>query len=481
MIAFQEFWQGLTARARTGLVAGALFIAALTVWLSMQLLRVDYQILFSDLAAQDAAAMTAELDKMKVPYRLGQQGAAILVPVDQVYKTRLALAGRDLPLQGSVGFELFNSSEVGMTEFTQKVNYQRALQGELTRTILALDEVKGVRVHLVLGEQGLFRKTAKQAKASISLATKPGRALSAEQVQGIQRLVSAAVPDIRPGDVTIVDQRGVALTARAPVDGEDAGVHNLDDKRALETLLQKKVDAVLERALGPNQAIATIDVTLVHEQRRVTTERVLRADGGAGEGAAGVKVREKVTTQNAGTDANDPVPQPAGPGNRSSNRETDYQVGRQVEQTVSGAGGIGRISVAVVVNGSHDADDVERLKDVVARAAGMEAARGDAVSIVAIDPRRPLDTASAMTPSPTPEDSTPRTGGFTKPARSEVSDPALVIGTLLALIVLAAGGFAWDRQRRARQYRLDETQRRAVLNQVQQWLTLPAHADKEKV
>jgi flagellar M-ring protein FliF len=470
----QEFWDRFDRRARAGLLAGVVVIAGVAVALGVVLLRTDYQVLFADLAPQDAATISAELDKMKMPYRLGNDGNTILVPAEQVHKTRLKLVGKELPLRGAVGFELFNTSEVGMTEFAQKVNYQRALQGELTRTILALDEVQSVRVHLVLAEQGLFKKAAHQAKASISIALKPGYALDAAQIQGIQRLVSAAVPDIRPDDVTVVDQRGVALTRRA-AEGEDAaGADNLDDKRALETYLQKKVTQVLDRTYGAGQAIASVDVSLGHAHSKVTTESVLgnRADGDGG--VAGVKVRERITTQDGAAEGNAERPAP-------TSREADYQVGRRVEQVVSGADGVARINVAVVVRGNQDQDQLDRLRDVVALAAGIDRQRGDAVSVYALDqlaspmPDAPF-TSAAPAAGPVPDD-TPT------PAPVPASGTRLVAPLLLAalVVVLGAGAVVWTRRGRSRPQlrQLSVDERRAVLAQVNAWLEAPRQAVRE--
>lgn len=380
MTAFNDFWQRADQRARTGLIIGVLLIALVTVALGAMLLRTDYQVLFSDLAPQDAATMTAELDKLKTPYRLSGDGNTILVPAELVHRTRLKLVAKELPLRGAVGLELFNSSEVGMTEFTQKVNYQRALQGELTRTILSLDEVASVRVHLVMAEQALFKKNVKQAKASISIAMKPGRALDATQVQGIQRLVAAAVPDIKAGDVTIVDHNGVALTRRSGAEGEDgaAGGDSLDDKRALETYLNKKISAMLDRTFGPGQGIASVDVVLNHKHVKTTTENVLGKDA-TGEGAgAGVMVRERMTSRDGPADA--AAPAGAGAANGTVTSETDYQVGRRVEQVVASAGAISRVNVAVVVSGALDQARLDRVRDVVALAAGID--RADRKSVV---------------------------------------------------------------------------------------------------
>jgi flagellar M-ring protein FliF len=134
------------------------------------------------------------------------------VPRELVYKTRLKLMGKDVPLHGAVGFEVFNNADFGMTEFVQKVNYLRAIQGELTRTILSIDDIQAARVHLALTEQGLFKKSWRQAQGLGHRDHEKGRVLAPEQVAGIQRLVAASVPDISSGDVTVLNQHGVALT-----------------------------------------------------------------------------------------------------------------------------------------------------------------------------------------------------------------------------------------------------------------------------
>lgn len=384
MTALNEFWQGLARSARFGLIVGIALIVMATVALGAWTLRTDYQVLFADLAPQDAATMVAELDKMKTPYRLGGGGSTILVPADVVYKTRLKLAGKELPLRGAVGFELFNDSEVGMTEFAQKVNYQRALQGELTRTILSLDEVQSVRVHLVLSEQALFKKNSSLAKASITLATKPGKTLDASQIQGIQRLVGAAVPDIKPNDVTIVDQHGVALTRRNGADGDaPISFDGLDDKRAIEAYLNKKVVEVLDRTFGAGQAIATIDVTLDHDNTKVTTENVLGSNSDQQGAVTGVIVRERHTSRASSGDADAARNTPTSAGTGS--REVDYQVGRRVEQVVSAAGAVSHVNVAVVVRKTLDQAQLDRVKDVVARAVGIDKERGDAVAVYSVD------------------------------------------------------------------------------------------------
>src|SRR5262249_44031838 len=165
----RQMWRQASAEAKLGLATGAVLILAIVVYFGVWALRPDYQTLFTNLDAQDAVAMTAELDKMKVPYRLENDGTTILVDKSQVHALRLKLLGKSGTLKSAVGFEIFNNTDFGMTEFAQKINYQRALQGELTRTIQSLDEVKNARVHLVLPESGLFKKSGQKPKASITL------------------------------------------------------------------------------------------------------------------------------------------------------------------------------------------------------------------------------------------------------------------------------------------------------------------------
>ena len=282
MTSIMNIWHELSGKAKLGLAAGCLLVVAAVGGIGAWAYRADYQVLFADMAPRDAAAMTAELDKMKTPYQLGDGGNTILVPRELVYKTRLKLMGKDLPLHGAVGFEVFNNADFGMTEFVQKVNYQRAVQGELTRTIQAVDDIQAARVHLAIPEQGLFKKTAAKPKASVTLTLKPGMVLAPEQVSGIQRLVAAAVPDMASADVTVLDQRGAALTRAAPADsGGDAGANQLDAKRGTEDYLARKLAGVLERTLGEGQAVVSVDVVLNMDQSKVTTEEVLPARAGA--------------------------------------------------------------------------------------------------------------------------------------------------------------------------------------------------------
>jgi flagellar M-ring protein FliF len=359
---FKEFWDGLAPSGRRGLAVGMVVILALTAAFAFWAMRTDYDVLFGNLSARDAASMTEELDHMKLPYRLGSDGTSILVDKAAVPSTRLKLMSKDLPLHGAVGFELFNNSDFGMTEFAQKINYQRALQGELTRTILSLQEIESARVHIAFPEDGLFKHDQSKAKASVTLSLKPGETLRAEQVGGIQRLVAASVTGISAGDVTIVNEHGVALT-RAAVDGDAAGGAGMDLKHDIEQALVRKATLMLDKAVGAGRAVVSVDATLDMSQVRVTKEDVTHPLAAAGDQPAGVVVRQRETSKEEGTGAQ----RESGAG-ANTQRETEYQVGRRVEQVVSQPGSIQRLQVVAVVQGGMSQAQQDQIRAVLGAA-----------------------------------------------------------------------------------------------------------------
>jgi flagellar M-ring protein FliF len=488
---FAQIWQQSKQLTRVGFLIGAAGVLLLTGWLAFWAFAQDYQVLFVDLASQDAAAMIAELDKMKVPYKLGEGGNSILVPKDIVYKTRAKMMGKDLPLRGAVGFELFNNTDFGMTEFAQKVNYQRALQGELTRTIMAIEEVHFVRVHLAIPEQGLFRKNANKAKASITLGFKPGKKIRAEQVTGIQRLVAASVPDIRPQDVTVLDQHGVPLSHYAGHEGEpDMSASRLDLKRTTEDYLLSKVLQVLERAFGPGQAIASVDVALNLDQVRVTTEDVLPAKmrAVADTPPTGVVVRERQVLRDAPAGERSVADKSGSALVSVANTETEYQVGRRTEQVQTAPGSIRNLSVAVVVRKALDAPQLERIRDVVAMAIGFNKARGDAIAVYSIEQFAGKANAAQLAAETDPVGAvgaTQETIGPDPTSRYALQLPdstqlGLMAGAatlLLMLLVLAA------RRNPARPAapplkQLNDKEREALLANVEAWVGVPAPESK---
>ncbi|VVE90693.1 flagellar basal-body MS-ring/collar protein FliF [Pandoraea bronchicola] len=462
------FWQGLERRARVGLVAGVVAICVglgIGTWWMM---RSEYQTLFSNLSSEDMGVMVAELDRMKVPYRIADDGHTLLVDKDAVLRTRIKLMAKPLALHGAVGFELFNNADFGMTEFAQKVNFQRALQGEITRTIMSLDEIESARVHLATPEEGLFKRPDAHGKASVTLSLRQGRALSPEQVTGIQRLVAAAVPGVSAQDVTIIDQHGIALTRAGRAGAASAGGSDaLDMKRDMETYLTRKVDGVIRQALGEGEALASVDVTLDMQDSQVTTEDVTSAPGKPGDAPSGVLVREREVIQEGSTPLASRLNDNAT--GASSQRESEYQVGKRVERRSQSAGTLRKVDVVVVSRKPLDVDASARLREAVAAAVGAVPSRGDTI-VVQTFARTPA-TASDTTVAPT---STAVPPSQVAAASASPSRVAGWLGMLLAVVALALlvwlAAFASRRKAVVQPARLTSSQRDAALLKIRAWM-----------
>jgi flagellar M-ring protein FliF len=349
-------------------------------------MRTEYQVLFSDLQPQDAANIVGELDRMKVPYKVAENDSKILIEESKVHETRLKLMGKGVSLNGTVGFEIFDKSDYGMTEYAQKINYQRALQGELARTISSIKEVKFARVHLVMPESSIFKQNKSQPKASISLVLKNETPLMPDQIRGIQGLVAAAVPNLDPSEVSILDQRGVILSQGSTKDGSLSALNGqLTVKKDVEGYLTRKAIEVLDRAFGPGQAIVSVDATLNLDAVKSTEESIVPAVINA-EGAVGAIHRKRTTVQQQPFSdvktAEQTVAYSGGATRaQSSTSEIEYTLGRKVEQIVTTPGSISRLSISVLVPYDMEEDRLAKVRDIVAMAVGMNPKRGDAIAV----------------------------------------------------------------------------------------------------
>ncbi len=472
------FLRELPGRRKAALAAGCLAVVAMVAAFGWWVMRAPYGVLFSDLSEQDAAAVVRELDKLKVPYQFGPNATTVLVPEASVHKTRLALMSRQLPLNGAVGFELFNNAEFGVSDFVQKVNYLRALQGELTRTIASIEQVQTARVHLALPEQGLFRKDLAKAKASVTVVTRAGQSLTAAQVVGIQRLVGASVPEVLAEDVTVLDQHGVTLSRPAGGEGGNvfAGGGHFDSKVELEAHLTHKAMQVLDRMFGKGQSLVTVDVVLKHEQTRVTTEEVLPVPGLPKDQApVGVVVRERTVTRDAATEGT----RSAG---GSTSQETDYAIGKRVEQVISPSGTVARLNVAVVLKHGGSDDELVRVRELVGAAVGAQPARGDVVAVQSLAAPERNETTPVAAPGSHQLVEAPSVVPAT-PNRSSTAVAVIAMALTLVLggVVLVARSRRAPRRQPAptapSPRRLTESERQAVLDSVQQWLAVqePRH------
>lgn len=465
-------WGQATPMRRIGLIAGIFLLLAMLVVGSLWILRDDYQVLFSDLGPQDASAMVNELERLKVPYRLEGDGATILVERDAVYKTRLKLMGKGLNLQGSVGFEIFNNSEFGMTEFAQKVNYQRALQGELARTIMAFDEIKSARVHLVLPESGLFKRQSAKPKASVSVIMKTDAMLNQEQISGIQRLVAASVPEINPAEVTVMDQRGTAVSKQSAAnDGEAELQERLAMKKQLEDYMIRKIVAVVDKAVGPGKAIVSVDVALNYDQVKVVKEDVVPLPNTAGQEVGAIARRRETSQGNDFLNAAEPSRAKLGEGFTSgpSSVEVEFINSRRVEQILSSQGNILRLNVGVLLPETPDRIKLAKLKEVISMVAGINPNRGDGLAVYGIDMAEvgaPSTSLMAQVPVPQPVESSHPNNNQT-PASPFSKDKAFMLLGAIALLCMA-----WIYSRRNRNKtiaKLSVEDRTRLLTEISQW------------
>jgi flagellar M-ring protein FliF len=373
-----QWIDSMPVRTRVALGIGITIIVIATIVLFWWVMRTEQTVLFSRLNEADAAGIVAELKKQKVEYKLADGGSTILVPAEHVHDIRLALMSSGTPIAGGVGFEIFDRQGLGATEQSQRVSYQRALQGELARTIGALDGVQHARVHLVLPESTLFRRDREEARASVSLGLEPGVTLVREQIFGIQRLVAAAVPGLDIGRVVVTDQHGLTLSAAdALTVGAATGEGRLSMKREVEEYVTRKIVALLDRAYGPGRAIVSVDATLNFDEVRRTVQDLLPPQG-----SASVR-RRRQTNGGSGIDPDTAFDDSAVEARGSSDTEYDY--GRRVEQVVAAPGGVTRLAVGVIVPGTFDLATQTRIADLVHVAAGLDAQRGDQVIVQSVD------------------------------------------------------------------------------------------------
>ncbi len=401
--------------------------------------RPEYQNLYANLSAEDAGLIVERLKGQKIPYRLVANGSCIQVPAENVHELRMVMASEGLPQGAGVGFEVFDNAKLGMTEFMQNVNYQRALQGELSRTINQIDEIESSRLHLVMPEQTLFVEAERPASASVVLKLKPGRRLNPNQIQGIVHLVSSSLSGLEPENVTVVDNRGKLLAGRDDASSDQAlSSDQFMYQRRMETTLENRVKTMLEEVLGPNKAIVRVSCDLDFVRHEETEEKflpdnqVVRSEQlfnetttGQGHLPVGVPgVSSNTEEGSIGTDVN----RPPAISNRDStvfqkhDQTKNYEIGKVVSRKIMPFATLQRVSAAVIVDGSYapvatkkkkaepewqyvarGPEEMQQFERIVKRAINFSEARGDAVEIQNI----PFETAQVVAAPDTPQ-----TGGW---------------------------------------------------------------------
>lgn len=404
----QRFGVGRLA-AMLGVGAG---VVAVLVALIMFMGREPNELLYSNLDLKEASDVTQALSQAGIKFETKGDGSTILVPRDKVASARLMVAGKGLVSSGSIGYEIFDGGNaLGQTDFVQQLNRQRALQGELERTIKAMQGVNSVRVHLVLPKRQLFEEDAEQPSAAVTIGV-GSREPSSDMVHAIQNLVSSAVPNMKAEKVAVIDQHGKTLSA--PSDESLAGKEAQDRKTEAEARIAKTVKDMIDGVLGPGKA--RVNVTAELDLNRVTTqEERFDPDGQVvrSESTNESNSQENKNEDNSGTTAAANVPgQAAGGfqqlGSRAGANEsvTNYEISKSVKTTIQEPGTIKKVAVAVAIDGvtappgkdgkpgaytPRSAQEIQQIEDLVKTAVGFDAARGDQVKVTNIKFPQPED------------------------------------------------------------------------------------------
>ena len=406
----------LPVRNKLMMGGGLAMLAAAVLAITMRSNQGDYRPVFTGLSDKDGGAVIAQLAQLNVPYR-HEPGGIILVPAAQVYDVRMKLASAGLPKGSSVGFELMDKSSIGQTQFNERLNFQRGLEGELTRTITALADVADARVHLAMPEQNGFFREQQKPSASVMLTLRGGRSLDRAQIAGIVHLVSASVPGLAAKAVSVLDQTG-ALLSTSPEVSNGLDSQQLQYKQQIESNFNKRIYELLEPVVGRGNLRATVTADLDFNQVESTAEEY-KPNRGQGTTAAirSAQTNESINgvaqppTGVPGAAANQPQAPAAAPiegeaaplqaaggaGNNSTKRDsvTNYELDKTVRVVRSATGNVRRLNAAVVVNHRPNTDpkskvtnipvpqeELDKLTALVKETMGFNQERGDSLKII---------------------------------------------------------------------------------------------------
>lgn len=431
----KEFFAKLT-KTQKFIIFGALSLVltgvALLIFTSS---KKDFGVLYNNLEQKDAGKIIEKLKEKQIEYEIKDGGATLEIPKDKIYETRIAFATEGLPENSeNVGYGLFDKPNLGMSEFVQKLNNKRALEGELAKTIGAFDEVQKVRVHLVIPEKTLFNKDQKKPTASVSLKFKSGKSLSKLSVEGIQHLVASGIEGLDPKDVTVVDSRANILSAAAIDENTPGGISSIqhEQQKKIDEYLSQKVQSLLDGVLGGNNAQVRVNVELDFTQSEKTITDF--------DPEKQVKRSEQIISEKS--QSTDSLNYPAvNSAKEQGNQINNYEISKTVEKIVGEVGRVRRLSVAALINGTYKVnngppkkleyaprseEEMNKLTDIIKNSVGYDPSRNDQVSVMNV-PFDPVGTEEEMLPPDT---------GYTMTTRDMVKIGILIFAMLLTLYLV---------------------------------------------
>lgn len=401
-----DIFRKMSLVQRTNLIMLTLVTAGLIVFASYWAGKPEYALLYSNLGQQDAASIVQKLDELKIEHKV--EGNAVYVPSKAVYDARLQLASNGLPQGSGVGYEIFGKSNFAMTDYMQQLNYKRALEGELSRTISSLNGIRGCRVHLAIPKKGLFDEEQTKPTASVVLDMASSAGLSKAQVGGIVHLVSSSVEGLSPTSVSVIDSRGNLLYGSGD-DGAGTGLSSsqFEAKKNVENYLEKKAESMLSTILGQGKVVVRVNAELNFEQVEKTQE-TYDPEGQVARQETRSEEKEKENSPAAGETKAEGAAAASSTGKNSEKSQekvtTSYEISKTIARIVSPVGSIKRLNVAVVVEGTYkesaqdakgtgkkaqtkkeyvarSADEKAMYKKLVMNAVGFNQARGDEIEV----------------------------------------------------------------------------------------------------
>jgi len=381
-----------------------LITIALFGFLIIQARTADHQLLYANLPTNDASAVTGWLKAQKIAYTLRNGGRDIWVSAEQIYQTRLDLAANGLPSGGGVGFEIFDKQSFALTDFVQKVNHTRALQGELARTITSLAPVESARVHLALPEKRLFKNQQKKATASVIITLVPGKTLEQNQVQGIIHLVAGSVMGLELDDVKIIDSNGIMLESQKEKDKDKfMSLDMLSFQQQIEHRLEIRAQDLLDKTMGKDNAMVRVTASLDFAKVEKTQEfydgddpvirsEQLNQESSISQSTGGIPGVESNLNGNIQGNSD------SKPGTSSNSRITNYEISKTISKTINPVGSIVNLSVSVLIadhvevdeegkqllTTPRTAEELKSIKNMVATAIGIVPERGDMINILSL-------------------------------------------------------------------------------------------------
>lgn len=392
----------------------------------------DYGTLYTNLSQEDASKVINQLNSDKIPYEITNDGKVIKIPKEKVYTERINLAGKGIPNSGVVGYEIFDKSTMGMSQFMQKLNYQRALEGELAKTIMTIDGIEGARVHIVIPQKSVFKDEQKLPTAAVVLKLRNANNITKGNITAIVNLVSSSVEGLKPSKISILDTEGKLLSKETddnPLAASSSKQYEI--KRSVEKYLAQKAQGILDNILGYGNAMVEVNADLDFDQVQRTMETY--------DPNSQVAVSEQtIKNENSGKNLGDSTAQ------TSQNTITNYEINKSIEKVISGSGNIKRLSVAAVINDipqkvkkgkkvsivykPRPKGQMDKLADLVKNAVGIDPSRKDQFTLVDI----PFETKSI-------EDNFKVEKPGIVNNMDKWANPILMIGAIAAAIFLLKG------------------------------------------